>query len=238
MQTSKHPKVQTSKRLNVQIWTFGLLNFWIFGVASVAPASAQIERSGQIEDKRPAADKEKSEKEEKQSDDLAGKLMRKALNDSDEDLMDGIMRLMGDVARKLQINFDPGDQTQTVQREISGKLDEAIKVAASRRRMRTVNPPPQGPDKRKLPSAAKRPEPSRSRKQGEVAESSSSEAPSAGTEVKTPTPGGELRDARRGWGNLPQRERDEVIQGVDEEFLERYRMWIERYYRSLQESDR
>ena len=127
MQTSKHSKVQTSKRLNVQIWTFGLLNFWIFGVASVAPASAQIERSGQIEDKRPAADKEKSEKEEKQSDDLAGKLMRRRLNDSDEDLMDGIMRLMGDVARKLQINFDPGDQTQTVQREISGKLDEAIK---------------------------------------------------------------------------------------------------------------
>jgi hypothetical protein len=214
------------------------LDFWIFGVASVAPASAQIERSAQIDDKRPAAEKEKKGKEEKQSDDLAGKLMRKALNDSDEDLMDGIMRLMGDVSQKLQIDFDPGEQTQTVQRKISEKLDEAIKVAASRRRMRTVNPPAQGPDKRTLPSTAKRPEPLRNRKQGEVAESSSSEAPSEVTEVKAPAPGGELRDARRGWGNLPQRERDEVIQGVDEEFLERYRMWIERYYRSLQESDR
>ena len=214
------------------------MDFWIFGVASVAPVSAQIERSAQIDDKRPAAEKEKRGKEEKQSDDLAGKLMRKALNDSDEDLMDGIMRLMGDVSHKLQIDFDPGEQTQTVQRKISEKLDEAIKVAASRRRMRTVNPPPQGPDKRKLPSAAKRPEPSRSRKQGEVSEASTSETPPAVSEVKTPAPGGELRDARRGWGNLPQRERDEVIQGVDEEFLERYRMWIERYYRSLQESDR
>ena len=32
------------------------------------------------------------------------------------------------------------------------------------------------------------------------------------------------------------REREEVIQGVSERYLERYRVWIERYYQALQES--
>jgi len=198
----------------------------------IAPAS------GQVEEKRPAAEPEKKTKEPKQDDGLAGKLMRKAMSESDEDLMDVVMRLMGDVARKLGTDFDPGEQTQTIQREISSKLDDAIKTAASRRRMHMVNPRPQDADKRKLPSTVKRPEPSQGRKQGETSGSSASESPPASTEVKTAPAGSALHDTRRGWGNLPDRERDEVIQGVDEEFLERYRMWIERYYRSLQESDR
>jgi hypothetical protein len=49
-------------------------------------------------------------------------------------------------------------------------------------------------------------------------------------------PDGELIDVRRAWGHLPMREREEIIQGVNEEFLEEYREWVERYYRALQES--
>ena len=194
--------------------------------------------SAQVEEKRPTAGQERNGKKENPLEDLAGKLHRKALSDSDEDLMGALMRLMGDVSRRLQIDFDPGEQTQTVQRAISEKLDEAIKVAASRRRMRSISPPSRGPDKRKLPSTAQRTEPSRNRTQDRASDSSSSEAPVAASDAKTPPTGGELHEARRGWGNLPQREREELIQGVDEEFLESYRLWIERYYRSLQESDR
>jgi hypothetical protein len=50
-------------------------------------------------------------------------------------------------------------------------------------------------------------------------------------------PGGDLQDLRRAWGHLPMREREEIIQGVGERYLERYRDWIERYYRTLQETD-
>jgi hypothetical protein len=49
--------------------------------------------------------------------------------------------------------------------------------------------------------------------------------------------GGELREFRRAWGHLPMREREEIIQGIAESFLERYREWIERYYRALQETE-
>ncbi len=196
-----------------------------------APALAQVEVQ------RPPSGSENKDKDAGPLDDLAGKLNRKAINDTDEDLMDGLMRLMGEVSERLQTRFDPSEQTQTIQRAISEKLDEAIKVAASRRRMRTIDSNSRGPDKRKLPSAAKAGEPSRTRTQSDVSDSSSSEAPSSITETQTPTTGGEFHDVRRAWGNLPQREREELIQGVDEEFLENYRMWIERYYRSLQESD-
>ena len=48
---------------------------------------------------------------------------------------------------------------------------------------------------------------------------------------------GDLREVRGTWGHLPMRDREEVIQGIGETFLERYREWIERYYRALQESD-
>ena len=69
--------------------------------------------------------------------------------------------------------------------------------------------------------------------------------PSGGDAEGTTTPNaagetkpvrGDLQETRRSWGLLPQRERDEMIQGSSEGYIERYREWIERYYRALQES--
>ena len=52
-----------------------------------------------------------------------------------------------------------------------------------------------------------------------------------------PTRRGEFRESRRGWGHLPQRDRDELLQGIDEEFIEQYRPQIEQYYRALTETE-
>ena len=49
------------------------------------------------------------------------------------------------------------------------------------------------------------------------------------------TAAGRLKEFRRGWGNLPQRDRDEVLQGIDEDSLEKYRRQIESYFRALAE---
>ena len=40
-------------------------------------------------------------------------------------------------------------------------------------------------------------------------------------------------EATRGWGFLPERDRDEIIQGFEETFMSKYREQIERYYRLL-----
>ena len=42
-------------------------------------------------------------------------------------------------------------------------------------------------------------------------------------------------EVRRGWGFLPQRDREAIVQGSNEEFHAKYREYIERYYRAIAE---
>ena len=207
-------RVPTSSRLRVAV------------LSSLLVAAAY----GQEKTPPPAA-------EEKKPSDLGGRLIRKAVTESDEDVMAKVLRLMAETAHKLEIEFDAGEETQAMQQRIMGRLDEAIKTAAAQRRMRKPTTPSTSPDKRRMPSAGKRGKEEGSPSQGPAAESSSSEKPSPGAAATVDPLQGELRDPRRGWGHLPQREREEVIQGVGEGCLERYRAWIERYYRALQETN-
>ena len=187
-----------------------------------------------------APQEQQSSADEKKPDDLAARLIRKTVEESSsEDPMVEMMRAMSEIAQKLQVDFDPGEQTQTQQRHVSAKLDEAIKAAAARRRVQSQPDPRQMADKRTMPAAKKpasRPQETKQTGDGQAkstAEKSTAEATAARQDAKT-----DLPNARRAWGNLPQRDRDEVLQGADEESLERFRPWIEQYYRALQESNR
>lgn len=178
--------------------------------------------------------------EEKNPDDLAAKLIRDTVaQSSTEDPMAEMMREMSEIAERLQVDFDPGEQTQAQQRQVSSRLDEAIKSAAARRRAQSQPDPKQSADKRTMPSM-KKPEarPTEKKQAGEgqaksAAEKSAEEASAATQDAKT-----DLPNTRRAWGNLPQRDREEVLQGAEEESLERFRPWIEQYFRALQESNR
>lgn len=184
------------------------------------------------EDDPPAAEDRQREQR------LGQKLLKKAAKGGDEDVMDRTSRLMGEAAKRLQTDLDPGDDTQAVQRSVLEQLDRAIKQAAAQRRPKQSPSPSSKSDKRRAP-----PKPSTAEKRRQQGSDS---AAADATPSKRTTPddaknrdaaGGELHESRRGWGNLPDRERDELIQGFDEESLERYRAWIERYYRALQEVD-
>ena len=58
----------------------------------------------------------------------------------------------------------------------------------------------------------------------------------SGAAADATAPGGDLDARRRAWGHLPMRERDEILQGLSDQYLQRYRVWIERYYKALQEA--
>ena len=174
----------------------------------------------------------------KKVDDLGQRLIRKAVTDGDEDIMATIVRMMTEASRKMEIDFDPGKETQALQGRIREKLDDAIKAAGSKQRLRRQSPSPTDPDKRRMPTAGKpqpRPETRAEGKPSPPSTSRTADAPAADGRSEAERAG--LQDTRRSWGHLPRREREEVIQGVGEGFLERYRVWIERYYRALQESD-
>ena len=174
----------------------------------------------------------------KKVDDLGLRLIRKAVTDGEENIMATIVQLMTEASRKMEIEFDPGKETQAMQVRIREKLDEAIKAAASKQRARKQSQAPTDPDKRRMPTAGKREPRPEKKVQGESSSRSTSntaEAPAA--DGRSEAQRAAFQETRRSWGHLPRREREEVIQGVGEGFLERYRVWIERYYRALQESD-
>jgi len=169
--------------------------------------------------------------------DRGGKrLIRKTISDRDEDIMARILRLMGDTATRLELHFDPGQETQDLQQRIIKELDQAIQAAAAQTQRQKRNRKPSEGEKRKM-TDPKRPRDQESGKPQQQQADPSGEAAGRGGEVTTEDVQEESQfDARRGWGALPERQRDEVIQGFSEQFLESYRAWIERYYRALQES--
>lgn len=183
------------------------------------------------------AQEQPTSKPKKRDSDLARKLIDKAASDSDEDVMATIMRIMRDVAQRLEIRFDPGEETQGAQQRIVEKLDEAIKIAGSRRRPTRSRSNSKSADKRRMHKPREGEPSKRSDGQAKAADDTSSPR----TDSVKPMSGsgryGKIRETRRTWGNLPMRDRDQIIQGVGEQYLERYRAWIERYYRALQESD-
>lgn len=169
---------------------------------------------------------------------LGEKLLKKAAKGGEEDVMDRISRLMGEAAKRLQVDLDSGDDTQAVQRSVLEQLDRAIKQAAAQRRPKQTPSPSSKSDKRRAPPKPSTAEQRRERGSDPAsADASTSKRATPDQTKNRDADGGELRESRRGWGNLPDRERDELIQGFNEESLERYRAWIERYYRALQEVD-
>lgn len=168
--------------------------------------------------------------------DLSRRLVRKARTGTDEDVMATIIRLMDETAHKLEIEFDASPETQGLQAEVLARLDEAILQAAQQRQTAPKDQQSAAGDRRRKPKDSDRSKKDDAKAQsGEMDSqpSGSSEGGSASTSAD-PT-GGKMDDSRRGWGHLPRRERDEIVQGFGEDFLEQYREWIERYYRALQE---
>lgn len=170
--------------------------------------------------------------------DLSRRLVDKATNDRREDRMATILRLMGETAKQLEIEFDPGEQTQMLQARVLEQLDLAIKQAGRQRRPSSKNQQQSKSDKRRAPKEKKE-EPNRDRRSGKqrANKNETGQEGDATTNASGPDTGGKLDESRRGWGALPQREREEVIQGASEAYLEQYREWIEQYYRALQESE-
>lgn len=188
-----------------------------------------------IDDERNASGVDKSAID-KQGEDLGKRLLRKAVSESDEDVMATMLRLMGESERKLGIDFDPGDETRQVQSNILDKLNDAIKTAG-KRRMSRGGQPSFSSDRRRAEGTPKpQPPPEANRKSSGAGSGDAEGATTPTATVESKPVRGDLQETRRTWGVLPQRERDEMIQGSSEGTIERYREWIERYYRALQES--
>lgn len=203
--------------------TFGLMLFAV-GATTLAQSNNTTNASGG----NPQRDSQK----------LGQRLIRQAKGEHSSNIMEEILRLMEVSVRRLVIDFDVSEETQSVQADILERLDVAIQKAASKRRPRRNRQPSSSSDKRQMakkPSNMKKTSPNQSAAQQRQA-SAASGASGRGEVVSNRLAGGDLLESRRSWGHLPFREREEIIQGIGDRYLERYRDWVEQYYRALQES--
>jgi len=165
------------------------------------------------------------------ADDLARRLLRGSSTQTDA--LTRMLAAMQDAQTALHDRHNAGDQTQQSQRAALSALDELIETARraendanraggrtqERRRPGTVQPQPP------RPTGARKPDDSR------IAASQ----PAPGGKSDRAGVSGAIGELPRRWGNLPARDRAELMQGLDEPMPLKYRTHIERYYRSLAE---
>lgn len=168
-------------------------------------------------------------------DDRAKKLAEKLRigKTQQNDVMTDVITRMGEVTNRLSREFDAGEETQALQLQIIADLDRAIEASIRR------NEPGKG---RSKPSLDKRRKSGRNRpkKNGKKTGDGKAAARAKKGTVKhadESKEGSSIRDRLRSWGQLPDRDRDEVIQGAREQSVPRFRKWIERYYRALAEEE-
>jgi len=166
------------------------------------------------------------------------RLVRKLLGGESSalDTVQTTLARMDDAAERLTDRLDPSDATQAVQKEILAGLDQMIQAAEQNRGGKSKS-------RQARRKAGRRPSGRRRGRSSSKSRSSKSTPASRGGQgvddngkrTKSSDDKSDRADLARQWGFLPQRDRLEVAQGFDEEFLPKFREQIRRYYRRLAE---
>ncbi len=161
------------------------------------------------------------------------RLIRKTKGQDDGDVMSRVIDHMARAGERLADAFDPGDATQQIQKQAVRDLDLAIKQAKQNMRA-SRSASSQNREKR---GEGQTSDDAEGNDEGNDAEgqSDSGEEGSAGLggDIEVGKDAGTLSERRRHWGHLPPRDRDQMIQRGDDEYHEKYRRQIERYYETL-----
>lgn len=141
---------------------------------------------------------------------------------------------MADTARaRLQELLDPGHVTQTLQIQTLSMIDSAIEQA--RKNQSQSSSQSQGQGQQQDRGQGRQQQPQQGRQQGGQGQASMEDSTMTSGQAQTPVVEGDLREMRRSWNNLPQKDREEVVQGSDEQGLQIHRDLIKRYYELLAE---
>ncbi len=159
------------------------------------------------------------------------RLIRKTKGEGDGDLMSRIIDHMDQAGGRLADTFDPGDATQQIQKQALRDLDLAIKQAKQNMRA-SRSASSQNREKRSEGQTSDDTEGDDAKGQSDSG-SGDEGAAGLGGGIEIGKDGGTLSERRRHWGHLPARDRDAMIQSTDDEFHEKYRRQIERYYETL-----
>ena len=154
---------------------------------------------------------------------------------------------MGDVARRLSDQLDPGVSTQRAQQAILDKLDQVIESARQQQSGQGGGGGGQGQARgQDAGSGEVAGQGEGEGEDGEDGEGSGGQGNGAGEHGGEFSPGqvreGDVEDTpleqlQREWGNLPPRLRDEISEGLDQPYSPVYRELTEAFYRRLAEEE-
>jgi len=170
---------------------------------------------------------------------LTRRLKEAAAGKAAEHVLAKTLRFMRMSRDMLRDQFDPGETTQAIQKEIVLSLDETIEQA--RRNMSsgsssaTTRPSDRRPKGRRGNSKKQAKDGASAKPKPGEGGNPQKNTRAAGKAARAGKLGGDLRETGREWGNLPPRDRQEVVQGLGEDVLLKYREIIEKYYRALAE---
>ncbi len=159
------------------------------------------------------------------------RLIRKTKGQDDGDVMSRIIDHMDQAGERLADTFDPGDATQQIQKQALRDLDLAIKQAKQNMRA-SRSASVQNRQKRGEGETSDDAEGDDAKSQSD-SDSGDQGSSGIGGRIEVGKDGGTLSERRRHWGHLPPRDRHEIMQSEDDEFHEKYRRQIERYYETL-----
>lgn len=163
--------------------------------------------------------------------DFARRLLRG--ESTQADALTRLLAAMKESSTALTVRHDAGAETQRTQRVALEAIDELIETA---RRSQDDAKRQNTKSRERRSAGSVQPQPPRKppeRKPGDTNVATSQPAP-GGKSDRSGVSAAVGETARR-WGNLPARDRAELLQGLDEQMPVKYRTHIERYYRSLAE---
>ena len=139
--------------------------------------------------------------------------------------------LMDRAASRIGTDRDAGLTTQRIQEDILRKLDQVIDSAQQNQNSNSGGS--------SSSSSSNQPQqPNQQSQQSETPTSGSGEPSDGSTPPGSDRVGSNDRSgARAQWGNLPERLRDALSQGLDEPYSNLYRTLTEKYYKALAEDD-
>ena len=136
-----------------------------------------------------------------------------------------------DESEKLLKAKETGDVTQETQRRIVMDLDVLIEIAKKMQQQSSSSSSSQKPGQQRQESKANQPG---KQSQGGTTAAQQSVLPS-GTAGAAQSNGTDIHEKSKEWGGLPDRDRDLISHGANEQYLPAYKEQIEKYYEALAE---
>ena len=128
-----------------------------------------------------------------------------------------------------------GDETQELQKKVMADIDRLIQRAKQQQSQQSASSKQQQTARREQVKQAKPGQGEASRSDKPAIDSTDTKDRGGKADLRRLDPAALSEVIKRAWGNLPEKQREEMLQNGGDKFLPKYELLIEEYYKALAE---